>query len=125
MVHKEDFSLCSTCSRVVELRSYFEELWQDPELERFLYPLFYTVPMINLLFCALKLRKVELVLQCRPKSGMSAIKKIFPCWNWKVTRHWGDLFLMSLLALTHSLWGRGLFISYLLTPADGGNETTL
>ena len=46
----------------MESRSYFGELWLDPDPERFLYPLFYTVCMINSLFCALKLRKIELVL---------------------------------------------------------------
>ena len=44
-------------------RLYFGELRLDPDLERFLYPLFYTVCVINSLFCALKLRKVKLVLQ--------------------------------------------------------------
>ena len=102
---------------VMESRSYFGELWLDPDLERFLHPLFYTVCMINLLFCALKLRKVELVLQYRPISVMGAIGKIFPDWNWKVTRHWGDLFLMSSLGLTHSLWERELSASYLLINA--------
>ena len=108
MVHKEEFSLCSTCPSGGGVEVLFQ---------RFLYPLFYTVCMINLLFCALKLRKVKLVLQYRPISVMGAIGKIFPGWNWKVTRHWGDLFLMSLLGLTHSLWERGLFVSYLLINA--------
>ena len=95
--------------REVESRSYFGEPWLDPDSERFLYPSFYTVCISNLLFCALKLRKVELVLQCRPTSVMGAIGKIFPGWNRKVTRHWGGLVSDELTRTNSQLMGEGAF----------------